>query len=347
MAAELRWILLAVGGLLVAGLWWWERRRPVPTEESALRVPDRFEPRIDAESSTTPPSLTAPPGEPAKPTPEPVENAEPPPRTTDAGREQRLDPQIVMIDNLPDDPEDVVLAAPPDHGLNQAPPQRPEVPVLEAAVRFATPPPRQPPAPPTAAPASAMEEDGEPQTPVLQVERRRTWSAPPIAPDPLADAVVERPKASRADPAPRHQRIVAIRLVALPDRRIDGGELKHALAAEGLEFGRYSIFHRILEVERPIYSLASLIEPGSFEPGLMASIQFPGISIFAVFPGPLPAPAAFDDLLATARRLADRLGGVLQDDTGSSLTGQRILSIREDLVHFEHLVTLSRTRQNS
>ncbi len=60
--------------------------------------------------------------------------------------------------------------------------------------------------------------------------------------------------------------------------------------------------------------------------------------MFAVYPGPIPAPQALDELLATARRLADRLGGTLQDESGSSLTGQRVLSIREELVHFEHLV---------
>jgi len=93
-----------------------------------------------------------------------------------------------------------------------------------------------------------------------------------------------------------------------------------------------------------VYSVASLVEPGSFEPELMAAMTFPGVSLFAVFPGPLPAPQAFDELLATARRLADKLGGALQDDTGSSLTGQRVLSLREDLVHFEHLVSLGRGR---
>ena len=62
------------------------------------------------------------------------------------------------------------------------------------------------------------------------------------------------------------------------------------------------------------------------------------------FPGPLPAPQCFDDLMATARRLADRLGGVLYDDAGMRLTGQRVLTLREELVHFERLAALSRQR---
>ena len=31
-----------------------------------------------------------------------------------------------------------------------------------------------------------------------------------------------------------------------------------------------------------------------------------------------------------------RLGGQLQDEQGSTLTAQRILNLREELVHFEH-----------
>ena len=144
----------------------------------------------------------------------------------------------------------------------------------------------------------------------------------------------------------RQDRLKAIgggRLIAGHDRKIDGAQLKAAFAAERLVFGRYSIFHRLLDGDRPLYSVASLVEPGSFDPERMDAVHYPGISLFAVFPGPLPAPQAFDDLLATARRLADRLGGALQDDAGSSLTGQRVLSLREELVHFEHLASIGRT----
>ncbi|MBS0396446.1 MAG: cell division protein ZipA C-terminal FtsZ-binding domain-containing protein, partial [Proteobacteria bacterium] len=146
------------------------------------------------------------------------------------------------------------------------------------------------------------------------------------------------------EPPPRQQRIVAIRMIGERERRIDGAELKLALAAEGLEFGRYSIFHRLVPPGKAAFSVASLVEPGAFDVEVMEETRYPGVSLFAVFPGPLPAPQTFDEMLATARRLAERLGGLLQDDTGSSLTGQRVLSLREELVHFEHLLALSRTR---
>jgi cell division protein ZipA len=79
-----------------------------------------------------------------------------------------------------------------------------------------------------------------------------------------------------------------------------------------------------------------MMEPGSFDPGLMDQQSFPGISLFGIVPGPLEAPATFDLMLALGRKLADRLGGQLQDEQGSTLTAQRILNLREELVHFEH-----------
>ena len=41
-------------------------------------------------------------------------------------------------------------------------------------------------------------------------------------------------------------------------------------------------------------------------------------------------------MLTVGRGLASRLSGQLQDEQGSTLTAQRILNLREELVHFEH-----------
>jgi len=49
-------------------------------------------------------------------------------------------------------------------------------------------------------------------------------------------------------------------------------------------------------------------------------------------------------VLAAGRHLAERLKGQLQDEQGSTLTAQRILNLREELVHFEHRI--KRLRRN-
>ena len=334
MAAELRLILLGLGVALVAGLWWWERRRTdVPRQDAPARNTELLEPRIEAEEDR-PISAIAPPETVSESfTPE-MDTQEMPARRAPVLERPvpRGDPPIVTIDNLPADAIDVVLES-PDLSLEPAPAPalrapRPGRIQADQRRRVVDPPILDEPAPRAAPPAPAP-----PVAPLGAIVEADAASAPEPDDD---DLIIETP--------PRHQRIIAVRLLGRDGKRIEGGELKAALGTEGLEFGRYSIYHRVIDGGRPLYSVASLLEPGSFDPSLMETLRFPGVSMFAVFPGPLPAPQCFDELLATARRLADRLGATLQDDSGSSLTGQRVLSIREDLVHFEHLVSLSRTR---
>jgi cell division protein ZipA len=135
--------------------------------------------------------------------------------------------------------------------------------------------------------------------------------------------------------AARAQRIVAIRVTAPSPSRFEGSLLHEAVLAEGFEFGRYQIFHRLDAVGRPVVSLASLREPGTFDPATMAGAAFAGVALFSVLPGPTPAQQAFEDLLTIGRSLAGRLGGNLQDDRGAPLSVQRISQLREEMLAFD------------
>jgi FtsZ-interacting cell division protein ZipA len=68
----------------------------------------------------------------------------------------------------------------------------------------------------------------------------------------------------------------------------------------------------------------------------MDSQHFGGLSLFAVLPGPMSPPQAFEELVATARNLNDRLCGVLQDEAGTPLTPARIASLRERMSSGAH-----------
>ena len=313
MANELRFILLGLGALLIGGLWWWERRRPgVPPEDPSLRSGGRFEPRLEAGEE---PMIAGGREAAFEPTmavvDEPIRVHDP--RTVAGG-----DPPVVTIADLPENTEDVVLTDDEREAAHEA-----DIPAV---------PPRRRVRPEGVEPV--WERTGS--VDIAPSSESTSAPAPQPAPEP-------EPEEDRAVSA-RQQRIIAIRLLAKPGQKIDGAELRKALASERFEFGKYSIFHRLAADMQPLFSVASLVEPGSFDPETMATVRYPGVSLFAVFPGPLAAPQAFDEMLAAARRLADRFGGVLQDDAGSSLTGQRVLALREELVHFEHLVVLSRAR---
>lgn len=133
----------------------------------------------------------------------------------------------------------------------------------------------------------------------------------------------------------RAQRIVALRVVAPLPSRFEGSLLHEAVRAERFEFGRYDIFHRLDPAGRPLLSLASLREPGTFDPATMAGAAYAGVAIFAVLPGPLTAERALEELLATARALAQRLGGHMQDERGVPLTAHRVARLREEMLAFD------------
>jgi cell division protein ZipA len=377
---ELRWILLCLGAVLVAGLWWWEARRSRAARRAELgeiegvhgaRPTERAEPSLEGGAGASPDDVD-------------IASIRVAP---DERRPAGLNPPVLTIDGLPDDPSQVELSddAPPvkaapivarrDEGAaiargGLAAPGAPgaqassaSAPAGEPAAASAAPDSTGTPAPNVAPAAPATRTAGASGS--ASAGSRRTDA--PVAAAPVAggSAGASQSRAAaprtagrvasageRADggghvttePPAAQQRIVAIRLVARTEQLVDGAELRAALEAEGLRFGKYSIFHRQRVDGRAIYSVASLLEPGSFDLDRMETLLFPGISMFAVFPGPIDAPEAFDEMLASARRLAECLDAAIQDEHGVPFTAQRALLLREELVHFQGLVAKTRQR---
>ena len=153
--------------------------------------------------------------------------------------------------------------------------------------------------------------------------------------DETAADVVQAERTTSIDAWPKEQKIVTLRVSAPPLERFEGQALVDALQAEKLVHGRYEIFHR--EVDgRTLFSAASLVEPGTFDLGAVAGKRFPGVTLFAVLPGPLSPMQTFDVLLEAARSLAERLHGVVQDERGAGLSAQRLMNIREGLIDYQH-----------
>ena len=170
--------------------------------------------------------------------------------------------------------------------------------------------------------------------PTMGQHRAAAPERPASAAGPPASGPAEDPDSQTAVEA-RAQRIVALRVVAPLPSRFEGSLLQEALLAEHFEFGRYEIFHRLDASGRPLMSLASLREPGTFEPATMAGAAYSGVALFTVLPGPLTSQQAFEQLFSTARSLAARLGGHMQDERGVPLTAQRVQRLREDMIAFD------------
>jgi cell division protein ZipA len=131
-------------------------------------------------------------------------------------------------------------------------------------------------------------------------------------------------------------KIIAIRLMARKGK-FPADKLILALREAGLRHGQFGIFHRPGEDEGlpSEFSVANLIEPGSFDLTRIKTDYYPGVSIFMMLPGVGDGLEAFDDMLTTSRSLADKLDGELLDEQGSSLSIQRERFLREEVVQFQ------------
>jgi cell division protein ZipA len=296
--SSLRWTLLILGGVFVALLAWWERRRPRQASARPQRSSTRESVPANVPRAVRDPPLTLPEMRARElpvievaprlsPTPLPeVADDVPPAAPEDRG--PRTVPAVAEpdLDGAPADAAPDVDAAP---DMDAAPD-------VDAARDVDAAPPRVPPAPREALPELA--------------------AAPP--------PVVEWPP-------DQQRRILALRLVAPLAERFAGRSLRQALAAEGFVLGPFAIFHKPNEERRAVLSAASLTRPGTFDMDTMDSQHYGGLSLFAVLPGPKPPPQAFEELVFTARNLSERLHGVLQDEHGSPLTAARIALLREQL----------------
>lgn len=149
--------------------------------------------------------------------------------------------------------------------------------------------------------------------------------------------------ASESAPGPPeysgHELIVSLTVMARPGRRLGGGELKNAFAAEGLRYGEMGIFHHYGEGHertiRPVFSAANVLKPGTFDLEQLEAFTTPGITLFAQVPGELEGHTTFETMLSVGRRLARRLDAILCDDARNILTTQTINHLRERIADFE------------
>lgn len=165
-------------------------------------------------------------------------------------------------------------------------------------------------------------------------------SNPPAPGSPAADAEVAVESEAPAPVVP--EKVVAIRLMSKDRSGFPGDKLVLAMRGEGLRHGQFGIFHAYQgDTESILFSVANLVEPGSFDLSALTNTRLPGVSLFLILPGPDDSIGAFETMVETARSLAASLDGELLDEQGSSLSIQRERYIRDEIQQFvhEHLTT--------
>jgi cell division protein ZipA len=137
---------------------------------------------------------------------------------------------------------------------------------------------------------------------------------------------------------PSFEKVVSLIVAARADTRLRGSDLIVAAEKAGLVYGDMQIFHRLVDGKPelgPVFSVASVVKPGSFDLSRSSELETPGITFFMTLPGPLSALDAWDTMLPAAQRMAELLDAVLLDDARNALGRQRIAFIRDELRAFD------------
>ncbi|MGI9211520.1 MAG: cell division protein ZipA C-terminal FtsZ-binding domain-containing protein [Methylococcaceae bacterium] len=150
-------------------------------------------------------------------------------------------------------------------------------------------------------------------------------------PGPTTTATTQAENQSRTTPlgAPF---LIQVSIVGKTDKSFSGSALKAAFYEQGLIHGEMGIYHRMDQTNKePIFSIASLVEPGAFPNENMEQFESPGIVLFFQ-PAKVPDPLeVFDNLLDTCHELSTQLDGIEWDETRQPLTLRKIADMRHRL----------------
>jgi cell division protein ZipA len=141
--------------------------------------------------------------------------------------------------------------------------------------------------------------------------------------------------------------ILQVNVVASRGHQFAGADVLEAAAEAGLEPGEMQIYHRRHQggaSEPVLFSMASMVKPGTFPFDTMETFATPGLALFAKLPGQVEGLVVFNEMLTAAERLAERLDGDLQDETHSVLTRQTMEHLRSRVLEHGRLVQLARKK---
>jgi len=146
--------------------------------------------------------------------------------------------------------------------------------------------------------------------------------------------------------SPDKEKLIGFYLVEREGNMLSGADVIDALEKAGLRYGDMKIFHYYgvgqMKTTQPVFSVASLVEPGWFDLISVNSMKTPGLTLFMNLPGPLGSVAAFDEMLSVISQLKSLLPVTLKDRQHNNVTNQILTHIREEVVEFDRMRSTQR-----
>lgn len=173
--------------------------------------------------------------------------------------------------------------------------------------------------------------------PVRHPESGARSSSPPVEPMLQASEAADTIQPPAPEPKPVEE-VLVILVVARSEEGFPGGAMMQSIMESGLRHGDMNIYHRHESMTGNgdvLFSMANALNPGTFDPEELEHSHVRAVSFFMGLPGPRHPKQALDLMIASARKLAQELGGDLKDENRSVLTAQTIEHYRQRIAEFE------------
>jgi cell division protein ZipA len=142
-------------------------------------------------------------------------------------------------------------------------------------------------------------------------------------------------KKSRLEP----ELIIALFVLPNNEEGFLGTDIFTVLQDQNMSYGEMEIFHHYgvgeIKVKHAIFSVANILNPGTFNPKQMDEFRSAGLVFFMQLPGAFGGRVAFELMLNTAKRVADNLEGTLTDERQYILDQDMIENLRDKISQFE------------
>jgi cell division protein ZipA len=158
--------------------------------------------------------------------------------------------------------------------------------------------------------------------------------------DTLAELAKEQQREQNQEPVTEllgDQLLLVMHVKARQEKEFNGSDLLQILLACDMRYGDKQILHRHERAGGQgclQFSVANMIEPGTFNLEDINSFRTPGVTFFMGLPGPDDPMQAFECMIETANCLVKNLDAMLLDENHSTASLQVINHYREQVAQY-------------
>ena len=129
----------------------------------------------------------------------------------------------------------------------------------------------------------------------------------------------------KLEPSEVQEQVIILSVVMPKNHQMSGAALLPSFLTLGLKYGEMNIFHRHQDNagNGPVtFSVANMLNPGSFDLDAMETFATQGVSLFMTLPNQGDPFAAFQQMLLAAKQLASEFNAQILDDKRNVMTKQ-------------------------